>query len=55
MRHELDKDIVMLEQRLSTIADEISDVIDEWVALPEDERPEIGNLEEIMNFIRESL
>lgn len=55
MTHALDKDIVMLEQRLSNIADEISDIVDEWVALPEEERPEIGKLEDIMNFIRENL
>ena len=56
MKNALVKQIVELENKLANIADEISEVVDEVVqTLPEDDWEILENLEDIMNYIRESL
>ena len=56
MKNALVKQIVELENRLVNIADEMSDIVDEVVqSLPEDDWEILGNLEDIMNYIRENL
>ena len=56
MKNALVKQISELENALVKIADEMSDVVDEVVqTLPEDDWDILGNLEDIMNFIRENL
>ena len=56
MKNALVKQIVELENKLANITDEMSDIVDEVVqTLPEDDWEILGNLEDIMNYIRENL
>lgn len=55
MNHALDKDIVEMEVSLVKIADAIDDLISDCMTIPENERPDFMNLENIMNYIRENL
>ena len=55
MNHALDRDIIAIEQQLLNVASQIEDLIEDCMAIPEDESPDVKYLEDMMNYIRENL